>query len=586
MSAVKLKNRVSASDIIQRIIIVLSLVCFIIFLAVPIIMIFSNAASDNKGNFVGLQNFKDYFANPSLLTAVVNSVKISLITMVISVGIAFMFAYGMTRTAMKCKSVYKYIAMLPLFVPTMVHGLALTYLFGKKGIITSMGLEFAISGEPGIIIAEVIYTLPQAYMVLMVALDSTDFRLYEAASAFGSGPVRSFFTITLPGAKYGIISAATLCFTLSFTDFGAPQAIGANYPVLSTSIYKYVVGQQNFQMGAVIGVLLTIPAVISFAIDRITAKKAANNEISSKAVAFRITPSRGRDIFYQVFCTIISLLILSIFAAVFTIAFIKRWPYEKVFTLEHFNFGKKLLGSGISTFIFSIKMATITAIAGTVIVFVTAYMVYKARPFPALRKTVHFFSMLPMALPGMVVGLAYIMFFNKPYFDIDFLHIRIMNSFSVLYQTLWIMVIANIVHMFSTTYITASTALKKLDKEYENAADSMNIPFYMIMGRVSVPMCAAAVLEVAQYFFLNSMTTISALVFLYSPQSKPAALSLVSMEDNGDFESAAAMSLIIFVCNVGMRIIYEIVNRTIVKKMNRWKDPKAAETAKSSSKAA
>ncbi len=581
MSRSRLTDRISPAEILQRLIIILSVVCFVFFLIVPIITIFSGVVTDSKGNYVGMENFRSYFANPSLLTAILNSIKISVVTTLISVTIAYMLAYAMNRTAIKCKAVYKYISMLPLFVPTMVHGLALTYLFGKKGILTSMGVDFPVAGEVGIVIAEVIYTLPQAYMVLMVALSSTDYRLYEAASAFGSSSVRSFFSITLPGSKYGLISAATLCFTLSFTDFGAPQAIGANYPVLSTSIYKYVVGQQNFQMGAVIGVLLTIPAVISFAIDRISAKKAANNEISSKAVAYKITPSTGRDIFYQIFCTVVSILILSIFLAVFTIAFIKRWPYEKVFTLEHFDFSSKLVGSGISTFIFSIKMAAITAIAGTLAVFLTAYMVYKTRPMPMLRKTIHFCSMLPMALPGMVVGLAYIMFFNKPFFDIEALQIRVMNPFNVLYQTMWIMVIANIIHMFSTTYITASTALKKLDKEYENAADSMNIPFYKIMAKVSIPMCITAVLETAQYFFLNSMTTISALVFLYSPQSKPAALSLVSMEDNGDFESAAAMSLIIFACNVGMRIIYEIVNKTLAKRMSRWENPKQAEkTAK------
>lgn len=586
MERTKIKDRMNTSEMLQKLIILLSVIFFIIFLLVPILMIFSNALQDGKGNFVGMQNFSEYFANPSLFTAIKNSVKVSVITTVISVFIAFMFAYGMNRTAMKAKTVYKYIAMLPLFVPTMVHGLALTYLFGKKGIITGMGIDFPVSGELGIIIAEVIYTLPQAYMVLMVALDSADYRLYEAASAFGSDPIRTFFSITLPGAKYGLISAATLCFTLSFTDFGAPQAIGANYPVLSTSIYKYVVGQQNFQMGAVIGVLLTVPAVIAFIIDRISAKKAANNEISSKAVAFHITPCRSRDIFYQIFCSVISLLILSLFASVFTIAFIKRWPYEKIFTLEHFDFESKLVGSGISTFLFSIKMSLLTALIGTAAVFITAYMVYKSHSMPTLRKTVHFFSMLPMALPGMVVGLAYIMFFNKPYFDISFLHIRIANPFSSLYQTIWIMIAANIVHMFSATYITASTALKKLDKEYENVADSMNIPFYSIMFRVTMPMSVSAILEVAQYFFLNSMTTISAIVFLYSPQSKPAALSLVSMEDNGDFESAAAMSLIIFICNVGMRIVYEALSRTLIRRMDRWKSGKAAPELKQDKKAA
>lgn len=577
----KKSSQLSAPELIQRFLIVMCVLFFIIFLAVPLCMIFSNVFQDSAGNFVGLDNFRECFSNSALETAIANSIKVSAITTVTSVGIAFLFAYGMTRSAMKLKAVYKYVAMLPLFVPTMVHGLALTYLFGKKGIITSMGIDFPVAGELGIIIAEIIYTFPQAYMILMVALDNADYRLYEAASTLGAGPVRSFFAVTLPGAKYGLISAATLAFTLSFTDFGAPQAIGANYPVLSTSIYKYVVGQQNFQMGAVIGVLLTIPAVISFVIDRVTQKKAANSEISSKAVNYVITPSKKKDIFYQIFCTVISLLLLSMFAAVFIIAFIKRWPYEKVFTLEHFDFGSKLLGSGIQTFIFSIEMSALTAAIGTVLVFVTAYLVNKTKPFSAMRKTTHFFSMMPMALPGMVIGLAYIMFFNKPYFDITFLEIRITNSFNVIYQTIWIMVIANIVHMFSATYITASTALKKLDKEYENVADSMNIPFYKVFFHVSLPMSITAVLEVILYFFLNSMTTVSALVFLYSAQAKPAALSIVSMEDNGDFESAAAMSLVIFACNICVRILYEIVNRTLVKRINRWKTGEVQEKQKS-----
>lgn len=132
MSSLRLKDRVSPSDIIQRVIILLSVICFVIFLVLPVLMIFSNVVQDSKGNYVGLQNFRDYFANPSLLTAIGNSLKVSVIATVISVSTAFMLAYGMNRTAIKCKAVYKYIAMLPLFVPTMVHGLALTYLLGKR----------------------------------------------------------------------------------------------------------------------------------------------------------------------------------------------------------------------------------------------------------------------------------------------------------------------------------------------------------------------------------------------------------------------------------------------------------------------
>lgn len=573
-------DKISVPNLILRLIIIFMLAWFIIFLIVPITIIFSNVFQNSQGEYVGLSNFSKYFTTPALKIAIFNSISISTMTTIISVFLAFLFAYGMTRSAIKIKPAYRYIAMLPLFVPTMVHGLSLTYLFGRKGIFTTLGLDFPVSGERGIIIAEIIYTFPQAYMILMVALENADFRLYEAASTLGAGPIKTFFGVTLPSIKYGLISAITLCFTLSFTDFGAPQAIGANFPVLSTSIYKYVVGQHNFQMGAVIGVLLTIPAVIAFVVDRITQKRSGNSEISSKAVAYKITKSRFKDLFYQGYCSLISLSILTMFGAVSVIAFIKRWPYEKVFTLKHFDFGSRLLGSGLATFQFSIKMSALTAVFGTLMAFLVAYIVVKVQVLSPIRKFIHFFSMIPMALPGMVIGLAYIMFFNKPYFNIDFLNIRVSNSFTVLYQTVAIMVIANIIHMFSVTYVTATTALKKLDKEYENVADSMNIPFYRVIFHVTIPMSITAILEIAVYFFVNSMVTVSALVFLYSPQSKPAALSIVSMEDNGDFESAAAMSLIILSCNIVIRVLYEIALKTVMKRINKWKTGEIEKTKK------
>ena len=565
------KKKWSASDFLQRGLILVMVSWFVIFLVVPIVMIFMKAFQDNSGVFVGLNNFKKYFETPALLISIWHSIDISLCTTAISVGIAFLFAYGMSRSAIKGKTVYQYLAMLPLFVPTMVHGLSLLYLFGKMGIISKLGGSISLSGRTSIIIAEVIYTFPQAYMILSVALESADNRLYEAASVLGAGPIRTFFGVTLPGAKYGIISACAICFTLSFTDFGAPQIVGGRFQVLSTNIYKQVVGQQNMSMGAVVGVLLTIPAIIAFLIDNASKKKAASAALSSKAVSFKVMPSRARDIFYQVFCTGVSAVILVIFASVILAATTNRWPYDLSLTLKNFNFEAKLVGGGLSSFITSFKMSILTAIIGTIVVFCSAYLVERSNCFTGPRKVFHFLAMLPMALPGMVVGLSYIMFFNKPYFEISFLHIRITNTFNVLYQTLLLMVIANVVHMFSVTYVTATTALKKLDTEYENVSDSMNVPFYRTFFHVTVPMSITAIMEIAVYFFVNAMVTVSALVFIYSAQNRPAAMSILSMDDNGDYAAAAAMSVVIMLCNIGVRLIYEIALRTIIKRMNRWK---------------
>ncbi len=565
-----LKN-VSLPEMIQRLLIIVMLCWFAIFLIAPITIIFSKAFQDNGGTFVGLANFNKYFHTPALTIAIKNSIDVSLHTMVISVSLAFLFAYGMTRTSMKAKPLYRYIAMLPLFVPTMVHGLSLIYLFGKMGIVTKLGGSIELDGRTSIIIAEVIYTFPQAYMILSVALGHSDYRLYEASSTLGVSPLRTFFGVTLPSVKYGIISACAVCFTLCFTDFGAPQVVGQRFVVLSTSIYKQVIGQQNMTMGAVVGVILTIPAVVAFVIDRVSQRKAADDGISSKAVAYKITKNKPKDITYQSICTIISLAILTVFTAIIAAAVTTRWPYNMKLTAKHFDFGSKLIDGGSTMVSTSIKIALLTAVFGTIIAFSIAYLVQKSTSWGGARKLTHFMSMIPMALPGMVVGLAYIMFFNKPFFDISALGIRVSNSFTILYQTLTIIIIANIVHMFSVTYVTATTALKKLDKEYENVSDSMNVPFYKVFLHVTVPMSITAILEIAVYFFVNAMVTVSALVYLYTPKNRPAAIAILSMDDNGDYAAAAAMSVVILIVNIGARVVYEIALKTVVKRINRWK---------------
>lgn len=561
----------NTSEIIEKALIVIMFLWFIVFLICPLIMIFSKVFLGDEGQFIGLENFKKYFSTPALFSSISHSLEVSIVTTIISVVLAFIFAYGLTRTAMKGKTFFRYSALLPLFVPTMVHGMALIYLFGKMGLITKLGIDIGLYGKTGIILAEVVYTFPQALMVLMVALRNADNRLYEAATTLGAGPIKTFFKVTLPGAKYGIISAITVCFTLCFTDFGAPQVVGGSYNVLSTDIYKQVLGQQNMSMGAVVGVILTIPAIIAFIVDTISQRKASSEEMSSKAVAYEIKKSTKRDVFYQIYTAIITLLIVGLFVAVILAAIVERWPYDLTPTLKHFNFGDTLINGGMTTFYASIKISLLTAIIGTVIIFTSAYLIEKAKPFEGLRKATRFMAMMPMALPGLVVGLAYIMFFNKPYFDITFLGIRIDNGLSVLYRTLGIMVIANIMHMFSVTFVTARTALKKLDKEYENVADSLSIPFYKIFFKVTVPMSIEAILEILMYLFVNSMVTVSVIVFLYTPDIKPASISILNMDDNGDYAAAAAMSVIILLTNVFVRTVYEIVTNKLLHKLMKWK---------------
>ena len=216
-------------------------------------------------------------------------------------------------------------------------------LFGNQGIITQMGLKFELYGKIGIVLSEIIYTFPQAFLLFYVTFHYADGRLYEAADSMGCSPLSKFFNITVPEIKYTLINSLFVCFTLAFTDFGAPKVIGGSYNVLATDLYKQVAGQFNFNMGAVVSTLLLLPALMTFAADRILNNRNFS-EISSKSIGLKIKKNQLRDSFFFGLCFLICAFFLLIVAALFMDAMMKYYPYERSFTLEHFRFSQSTGG--------------------------------------------------------------------------------------------------------------------------------------------------------------------------------------------------------------------------------------------------
>lgn len=532
-------------------------ICFVIVLICPLYSLFSKAFISADGTFVGLGNYAEYFSTPALSVSIGNTIYISVFTAIVSTLIGFVYAYGVTRTNIKGKQFFRYAALIPLFLPTVVHGLSLVYLFGVQGVVTNLGWDIGIYGKTGIILSEIIYTFPQSFLMFYIALNYADGRLYEAAETMGCGNLKKFRYITVPSVKYTLINSLFVCFTLAFTDFGAPKVVGGSYNVLATDIYKQVAGQFNMNMGAVVGTLLLIPAIISFAVDRITSRK-ESGAISSKASALRIKDSTPRDVVFYVICGGVTLCLFIMVAVLFMGAFTKYYPYEMGFTLEHFNFSEST--GGIQSFINSVVMSLLSAVAGTAFVFIYVYLVERSKSSRVLKVIGRLLSSIPLALPGMVIGLSFIFFFNSP----D-------NPLNFIYGTVAILVLANVVHFYSVPFVTASSALKKHDKDYENVADSMRIPLWKSFTRVIVPLSLPAILEIFLYYFMNSMVTVSAVVFLYSAQFKVASIAITHMEEAGDIAQAAAMSLLILLVNIVARGIYELLVYRIKKRNERRK---------------
>jgi iron(III) transport system permease protein len=550
--------RLARDDIIMRALMCLIGAFLAIALVLPLWSMLSKSLENRRGDFIGLSNYFEYFTTPALAYSIENSVTVAVITTVISVSLAFVFAYALTRSCIPCKGLFKAVAMIPILVPSLLPGIALVYLFGNQGMIKGLLFGHSIYGPIGIVIAEVFFTLPHATMILITALSIADARLYEAALSMRASPVRIFFTVTLPGCRYGLISAAFVVFTLTITDFGAPKVIGGNFNVLATDIYKQVIGQQNFEMGAVVSVVLLIPAVFAFAVDRVVQRRQVAL-LSSRAVALEPTPRRGFDSAMLAYCLVLCAFLVGMLAVCQYAALVKFYPYDLSWSLRHYAFDR-MDGGGWAAYFNSIEMATWTGLCGAVMVFIGAYLVEKGRGFHLGRALFQLLAMMPMAVPGLVLGLAYIFFFNAP----D-------NPLNGLYHTMAILVLSTIVHFYTVAHLTAVTALKQMDAEFESVASSLKAPFYKTFWRVTVPVCLPAILDIVIYLFVNAMTTVSAVVFLYGPNTALASVAVLNMDDAGDIAPAAAMGMMIFYTAASVRGLHFLVAWWLEKRTQAWR---------------
>jgi iron(III) transport system permease protein len=527
-------------------------------LALPLGLMLAKSLQGPKEEFVGLANYIRYFSTPALFQSIGNSLWVSILSTVITVPLAFVYAYALTRSRMPFRGFFKTVALVPILVPSLLPGLALVYLFGNQGLFKAALLGRSIYGPIGIVMAEVFTTFPHALLIILAALALADARLYEAAVALRASRPKIFWTVTLPGARYGLISATFVVFTTVVTDFGAPKVIGGQYNVLATDVYKQVIGQQNFQMGAVVSVILLVPAIFAFMVDRRVRRRQVAL-LSARAVPYEPKPQRLFDLLMLAYCVVTGLAILSIVAVSQFAAVVKFFPYNLTVTWAHYDFDQKG-GGGWASYYNSIRLALLTSVVGTVVVFVGAYLVEKARGFALGRGIFHFLAMLPMAVPGLVLGLAYIFFFNHP-----------ANPLNVLYRTMTILVINTIVHFYTVGHLTALTALRQMDPEFETVSASLKQPFYRTFWRVTVPVCLPTTLDIAIYMFVNAMTTVSGVVFIYGPKTELASISVLNMDDTGEIASAAAMAMMIFYTNVGARGLHLILARWLEHRTQAWR---------------
>ncbi|NTU37424.1 putative 2-aminoethylphosphonate ABC transporter permease subunit [Vibrio diabolicus] len=530
----------------------------VLFILMPLWAMLTKSVQNANGEFVGLANFATYFSSSSLWVSVGNTFTLGVIVTSVVGVLAFGYAYALTRSCMPFKGLFQILGTAPILAPSLLPAISLIFLFGNQGIAKEMLLGNSIYGVIGISMGLIFWTFPHALMILTTSLRTSDARLYEAARALKTSPIKTFFMVTLPAAKYGLISTLIVVFTLVITDFGVPKVIGGSYNVLATDIFKQVVGQQNFAMGAVTSIMLLFPAVMAFGADRWVQKK-QKSLFDTRSVPYQPEPNKARDSICLVYCSIISIAVLAVLGMAVYGSLVTFWPWNKALTLNNYNFAE-MSTYGWSPFFNSLTLAGWTAVIGTAIIFVGAYCIEKGRAFGPIRQVMQMLSVVPMAVPGMVLGLGYIFYFN----DAN-------NPLNVLYGTMAFLVINTVVHYYTVGHMTALTALKQLPSEIEATAASVKLPQYKLFFKVTLPVCLPATLDIAAYLFVNALTTTSAVVFLYSTDTIPASVSILNMDDAGQTGAAAAMAVMIMIAAAIAKIVQMTLGKLLENRTQAWR---------------
>ena len=535
--------RVDADRVIAVTFATIIAVPLIVFVLLPLTSILKRSFITPEG--VGLGNYARYFTEPKFLEIIGNSFEVSISATVVTILLAYGFAYAMHRSMLPYKAVFRLVALIPLFAPSLVQALGLLFLLGRNGLINrAFDLGIEIYGFWGIVLADVLYSFPHAYLILSAALAVADARHYESAQMLGATRARIFLTVTLPSTKYGLMSAIFVVFTIVITDFGNPMVIGGDYNVLATEIYNQVSGQANFRMGAVIGMILLIPAAIAVVVEKMIARH-QYSVITEQSQPLTIRRNTAFDAIMFAYVAIVCAAIMMVIGLVVFASFVQLWPYNMSLSLRHYYFDVQ---NGIAPLWTSIWVSLMAAAIGIVFVISGAYVIHKFRN--RVMRFLYFLSILPAAVPGMVLGLGYILTFNDP-----------SNPVYVIYGGMLIIAICNVYHYHAQGFLLATTSVKQISGTFDEASACLGAGFLRTMWKITLPIIWPSIISVGVFFFMRSMVTLSAVIFLITPSTQLAAVSVLLLDDSGNQNQAAAFSVCIMAVVVGTLVLFHTLLR-------------------------
>jgi iron(III) transport system permease protein len=493
----------------------------------------------------GLDHYTAVFTSPRLHKAFRNSLFLSTVAAVLTTAIGFAIAYGINRGAIARPRLVRYLALVPLVSPPVVIATAAILLFGRNGAVTkgllqdTLGLIDAdavnLYGWGGVILAQVLGHIPAAFIVLDNVLSKHDGRIEEAAASQGATEWQVFSRVTLPMTQPGIVRSLILVFMLIMTDFGNPLVIGRDIPVLAGILYDEMTGFQNTSLAAALAVWMIAPALLVYvAIERIGRRKRFASAVGAPPEL--PVPPAARAALNAVAWSVAGLTIL-LYGAIVAASFVKIWRVDNSFTLAWYTTGEVagyVPGEPGPKMVWqSIKVAVMAAPIGGILAVALAYLIERARPLGG--GVLGFVAMLPAILPGVILGVGYVVAFNLPFG---------MKSLA-LTGTIWILALNILFTSIFIGYLAGRAVLQRYDAAIDEAAESLGASLWQRFAWVTLPIMRHALLLGTLYVFIHGLTTLSAVIFLVSPAYKLASVQIFDAAEGGRYGLASAMSVYI-----------------------------------------
>jgi iron(III) transport system permease protein len=517
-----------------------------LFIVLPLFKIFQLSFEDNGRFSLGI--FLELMSKRYNVQPLIHSLTLGVTVSILGTIIGFIFAYAITRADIPWKRFFNITATFPIIAPPFMMSLSAILLFGKQGFVSKLILQnmiqFQIYGFYGLLVVETLTYFSTAYLTLYGVLQAIDPALEDAALDLGASKGKVFRSITLPLATPGIASAILLVFSQSLADFGNPIILAGNYTILATQAYLTIVGMYNMKGGAALAILLLIPSLIAFFLQKYWVSRKSYVTVTGKPSSGRIKmddPLTRYGIFGL--CLFLTLIIFLFYGMVIFGSLVKLWGANHSLTLDNY---RHVFTIGWEYIKDTLLLSSIATPLAGILAMIIAFLVVR-KQFPG-KRLMEMVSLLTFAVPGTVVGIGYILAFNEPPL--------------VLTGTAAIIVLLFIFRDIAVGVQTGIAELQQIDPSIEEASTDLGADSSFTFRKITLPLITPAFYSGLAFTFVKCMTAISAVIFVVSGKWNLITIAILGSVENSDLSQAAAFSVVIIIfILIALWIIQRLVNQ-------------------------